>query len=58
MKQEGLNIIGLLIQHLLHQIIHDISMAAGKDFSEDASAAVKKATNDMTAAAKKAATAK
>ena len=36
----------------------ELMMAAGKDFSEDASAAVKKATNDMTAAAKKAATAK
>ena len=32
----------------------ELMLAAGKDFSEDASAAVKKATNDMTAAAKKA----
>ena len=32
----------------------ELMLAAGKDFSEDASAAVKKATNEMTAAAKKA----
>ena len=32
----------------------ELMLAAGKDFSEDATAAVKKATNDMSAAAKKA----
>ncbi len=31
----------------------ELMMAAGKDFSEDASAAVKKATNEATSAAKK-----
>ncbi len=31
----------------------ELMLAAGKDFSEDASAAVKKATNDATTAAKK-----
>ena len=36
----------------------ELMMAAGKDMSEDASAAVKKATGEVTAAAKKAATAK
>ena len=36
----------------------ELMMAAGKDISEDASAAVKKATGEVTAAAKKAATAK
>ena len=36
----------------------ELMMAAGKDFSEDASAVVKKATNEVTAAAKKAAAAK
>ena len=36
----------------------ELMLAAGKDFSEDASAAVKKATSDVTTAAKKAATAK
>ena len=36
----------------------ELMLAAGKDFSEDASAAVKKATDDVTAAAKKATTAK
>jgi hypothetical protein len=35
----------------------ELMMAAGKDFSEDASAAVKKATDDMTATAKKTAAA-
>jgi len=35
----------------------ELMLAAGKDFSEDASAAVKKATNEMTTAAKKASTA-
>ncbi len=35
----------------------ELMLAAGKDFSEDASAAVKKATADVTAAAKKAAAA-
>lgn len=33
----------------------ELMMAAGKDFSEDATAVVKKATNEVTAAAKKAA---
>lgn len=33
----------------------ELMLAAGKDFSEDATAAVKKATNEVTAAAKKAA---
>ncbi|MEL6205394.1 MAG: Phasin [Pseudomonadota bacterium] len=33
----------------------ELMLAAGKDFSEDATAAVKKATTDMTTAAKKAA---
>ena len=32
----------------------ELLMAAGKDFSEDATAAVKKATDEMTATAKKA----
>ncbi|HBM59351.1 MAG TPA: phasin, PhaP, partial [Citreicella sp.] len=32
----------------------ELMMAAGKDFSEDASAAMKKATDDMGTAAKKA----
>jgi len=32
----------------------ELMMAAGKDFQEDASKVVKKATDDMTAAAKKA----
>ena len=32
----------------------ELMLAAGKDFSEDATAAVKKATNEVTAAAKKA----
>lgn len=32
----------------------ELMLAAGKDFSEDATAAVKKATNEATAAAKKA----
>jgi len=32
----------------------ELMLAAGKDFSEDATAAVKKATSDVTAAAKKA----
>jgi hypothetical protein len=36
----------------------ELMLAAGKDFSEDASAAVKKATTDVTSAAKKAAAAK
>ena len=36
----------------------ELMMAAGKDFSDDAQAAVKKATNEVTAAAKKAAAAK
>ncbi|MBM7068266.1 phasin family protein [Actibacterium sp. 188UL27-1] len=36
----------------------ELMLAAGKDFSEDATAAVKKATNEVTTAAKKAATAK
>jgi hypothetical protein len=36
----------------------ELMMAAGKDISEDASAADKKATGEVTAAAKKAATAK
>ena len=36
----------------------ELMMAAGKDISEDASAAVKKATGEVTAAANKAATAK
>jgi hypothetical protein len=36
----------------------ELMMAAGKDISEDASAAVKKATGEVTAAAKKVATAK
>ncbi|QMU56884.1 MAG: phasin, PhaP [Boseongicola sp.] len=36
----------------------ELMMAAGKDISDDTSAAVKKATNDLTAAAKKAAAAK
>ncbi len=36
----------------------ELMLAAGKDFSEDASAAVKKATVDVTAAAKKATAAK
>jgi hypothetical protein len=36
----------------------ELMMAAGKDFSEDATAVVKKATNEVTAAAKKAAAAK
>lgn len=31
----------------------ELMLAAGKDFSEDASAAMKKATNDITTAAKK-----
>lgn len=35
----------------------ELMLAAGKDISEDASAAVKKATNEVTAAAKKAAAA-
>jgi hypothetical protein len=35
----------------------ELMLAAGKDFSEDATAAVKKATADVTAAAKKVATA-
>lgn len=35
----------------------ELMLAAGKDFSEDATAAVKKATNDVTTAAKKAAAA-
>lgn len=35
----------------------ELLMAAGKDFGEDATAAVKKATADMTAAAKKASSA-
>lgn len=35
----------------------ELMLAAGKDFSEDASAAMKKATNEMTSAAKKVATA-
>ncbi len=35
----------------------ELMLAAGKDFSEDASAAVKKATTDVTSAAKKATTA-
>ncbi len=35
----------------------ELLLAAGKDFSEDASAAMKKASADMTAAAKKAASA-
>lgn len=35
----------------------ELMLAAGKDFSEDASAAVKKATNEVTTAAKKAAAA-
>lgn len=34
----------------------ELMMSAGKDFSEDASAAVKKATNDITTAASKATT--
>jgi hypothetical protein len=33
----------------------ELMMAAGKDISEDATAAVKKATDDLTATAKKAA---
>ncbi len=36
----------------------ELMLAAGKDFSEDAQAAVKKATDDVTSAAKKAAAAK
>ncbi|RDC74975.1 Phasin [Rhodovulum sp. 12E13] len=36
----------------------ELMLAAGKDFSEDASAAVKKATTEVTTAAKKAAAAK
>jgi hypothetical protein len=36
----------------------ELMLAAGKDFSEDASAAVKKATTEVTSAAKKAAAAK
>ena len=36
----------------------ELMMAAGKDISEDATAAVQKATGEVTAAAKKAATAK
>ncbi|MFV0332706.1 MAG: Phasin [Tropicimonas sp.] len=36
----------------------ELMLAAGKDFSEDATAAVKKATNEVTEAAKKATTAK
>ena len=32
----------------------ELMMAAGKDFSEDATAAMKKATDDMTTAAQKA----
>lgn len=36
----------------------ELMLAAGKDFSEDASAAVKKATAEVTTAAKKAAAAK
>ena len=36
----------------------ELMMAAGKDFGEDAQAAVKKATNEVTAAAKKVAAAK
>ena len=36
----------------------ELMLAAGKDFSEDASAVVKKATADVTAAAKKATAAK
>ncbi len=36
----------------------ELMLAAGKDFSEDASAAVKKATDEVTAAAKKATAAK
>ncbi len=36
----------------------ELMMAAGKDFSEDAAAAVQKATKDVTTAAKKAASAK
>lgn len=36
----------------------ELMLAAGKDMSEDATAAVKKATNEMTAAAKKATAAK
>jgi hypothetical protein len=35
----------------------ELMLAAGKDFSEDATAAVKKATNEVTTAAKKAAAA-
>ena len=35
----------------------ELMLAAGKDFSEDATAAVKKATSDVTSAAKKAAAA-
>jgi len=35
----------------------ELMLAAGKDFSEDASAAVKKATSEVTSAAKKAAAA-
>lgn len=35
----------------------ELMLAAGKDFSEDASAAMKKATTEMTTAAKKVATA-
>lgn len=35
----------------------ELMLAAGKDFSEDATAAVKKATSDVTTAAKKAAAA-
>jgi len=36
----------------------ELMLAAGKDFSEETTAAVKKATSDVTTAAKKAATAK
>lgn len=36
----------------------DVMLAAGKDFSEDATAAVKKATSEVTTAAKKVAAAK
>ncbi|QDC10590.1 phasin, PhaP [Oceanicola sp. D3] len=36
----------------------ELMLAAGKDFSEEATAAVKKATSDVTTAAKKAAAAK